>query len=107
MVRRAMRFHRGLVIIAFEHFVDARLIGAEQLVIAVPGLVRLHRGGEFGEHALERPFLAGLHAQRGDPPAGPPRNPPPMVGPPPVRPEERRVGKEGVSPCRPRWPPPP
>src|SRR3546814_16800697 len=64
MVRRAMRFHRSLVIIAFEHSIDSGFGGAEQLVIAVPGLVRLHRGGEFGEHALERLFLAGLHAPR-------------------------------------------
>src|SRR3546814_1893422 len=55
MVRRAMRFHRSLVIIAFEHSIDSGFGGAAQPVIAVPGLVRLHRGGEFRseEHTSE------------------------------------------------------
>src|SRR3546814_698621 len=100
-----MLFHRSLVIIAFEHSIDSGFGGAEQLVIAVPGLVRLHRGGEFGEHALERLFLAGLHAQRGDHTDGTHRNPPLMVGRPRWGRPDRLHQKTSNRPAAP-WPPP-
>src|SRR3546814_6356783 len=44
----------------------AGLDGAEQPVIAVARFIRANRGRQLGEHRLERLFLAGLHAQRGD-----------------------------------------